>query len=239
MTLTMFRDEARRRLGEVCEATGEVLGTSWRGISEGLPIYIMGINPGGGCQKIGKNIECIPESTSAGQVADPLDGNTRSPWWSNYLDDYWKENRSFHPIQKHLFAFASALTPSIDLRRVCGTNLVFEASAHPSEIKNWQHKVESCWSVHELLMNIVRPKVLLTFGEPTREFVHSKCAPIHDYGQWPEVRSSRQRFCTTYRGLLVGRDVRVISVPHLGRFSLADKPTLMGWLQRLVADGMR
>ncbi len=131
MDVHLFKNKVCRCLGELCDVKGDILCTSWRGITEGLPFYIMGINPGGGTMTIRESINLFPESIGIDQVKGPLDGNTNNPWWSGYLDDHWRDQGGFNPIQKHLFEFASALSPKIDLRKVCGTNLVFAALKTP------------------------------------------------------------------------------------------------------------
>ena len=232
-----FKREVSNRLAGMNEVTGEVLYTSWQGITEGLPFYIMGINPGGGNQTIAEHLDSLPEATTTAPRRLLNDPSQTSHLWSGYLDSMWRGTQ-FNPIQTHLFDFACGLSPKLDLPKVCGTNLVFEASHTPDEVDDWTGKTEHCWAVHELLMDIVKPRVVLTFGKEPRDFVSAKCISTCSHTFWPTTKLSGQRHCTSYRGTLAGQNVTVISVPHLGRFGLARKPEMMAWLQELVSLGM-
>lgn len=208
-----------------CQNLGYVLYSSALTLKPGLA-YFMGANPGG-------------EGESGHTIRADLD------YWlhrvagkdCSYLDWSWNDAKyepGQHPIQRNLQLIAKAL--GLNIRDVAGSNLVFRATQRQSEV-DFNKEAEVCWPVHEVILRIVDPKVVVVFGNGAvspYEFLHNMaredCEVLN--GHRPSWCSLRQ--CKAFRGKLCGKQRIVLGLPHLSRFNVQrdNNGDVLDWVKR-------
>jgi uracil-DNA glycosylase len=89
---------------------------------------------------------------------------------------------------------------------------------------------ERCWPVHEALLSIVQPKLILVFGNSGFSpygFIHKKYGGEQTYipaghGDW-----SIKKFSTK----IGGSQVTVVGLPHLSRYDPIGKMYIIDWIK--------
>jgi uracil-DNA glycosylase len=208
MRINEFIMSASEKLTPILNETGEILYSASRTLCEGK-YYFLGLNPGGsGGRSVRESLRNLAEDSS-----------------NAYVDQAWENRRGKfcpgeHPLQKNAKHLFSVLETRIE--DICSSNLIFSQS--PGEKgAGYPEKAEVCWPVHELILGIVRPKTIITFGVKPFHFVITKLAAerLEDrrsgHGNWAcrEARTSQ---------------VRIIGLPHLSRYHLRGHNDVMSWI---------
>lgn len=211
---------ARARLGaDVLKRSGATFYSAASTLRPG-DVYVLGVNPGGG-----------PEITSTiGDSLDQLPANMTN----SYLDEDWGKGQGKAPLQQRLTKLAACL--DLDLRDVCASNLVFMRSRDMSGIKFWKD-AELCWPLHDLVLDTVRPKLILTFGNSADSpyaFLREKLTPSGPEDSISSGHGSWQ--CRGFQAKRHGNSVYVAGFPHLSRYRpLGDdgevRPNVAKWLR--------
>jgi len=221
--LTTFVENARATLAPVLDRSGGILYSAAKTLSPGK-LYIMGLNPGGDPENsesnIGKSLDQLPQRTS-----------------NAYIDEAW-DNRSRQlekgqaPLQRRIAFLAQSL--GCALEDVCATNLIFMQTRSARELE-FNRDAERCWPVHEMMLAMVRPKLILAFGN----------SAISPYGYLRQIHSSAAETkipaghgsweCKSFATQIAGVQVAVVGFPHLSRYSPMYKAGLMEWLNAKVA----
>ena len=89
----------------------------------------------------------------------------------------WKSNsRKYeigeHSLQRHLVEVMK--TVGQDLRGACASNLIFLRSPGHYGVK-YPDSTKACWGIHEMILEIVQPRIILAFGNGQRspyDFLH-------------------------------------------------------------------
>ena len=69
----------------------------------------------------------------------------------------------------------------INLRKTCSSNLNFVRSPVLSELHlNEKMTQEKCWEIHQIILSIVKPKIVFVFGDGARDFIISKMKIIEE-----------------------------------------------------------
>ena len=208
---------ARKCLSSQLDLPGSILYGGHETLRRG-DIYLMGFNPGGtGGDTLGVNIDAMFEKS----------GNA-------YLDESWGDGSRIWPVgeaplQKRVRWVLETL--GVDPRSVCATNLIFVKSR---DAKGVEYKIAgTCWPVHEAMLGIVKPKLIVAFG-------NSKVSP-YEY-LWSRFGSGAQDSIPsghgnwTVRGFKAnlpdGSSPYVVGLPHLSRYKPDGKPEVATWLQR-------
>ncbi|MBF4237083.1 uracil-DNA glycosylase family protein, partial [Vibrio anguillarum] len=84
---------------------------------------------------------------------------------NSYLDEAWVNGISKYevgqaPLQKRVSWLMEQL--GYDVRDVCSTNLIFTTSKSSNELCFGLAGI--CWAFHESVLEIVQPKLIITFG---------------------------------------------------------------------------
>lgn len=109
---------------------------------------------------------------------------------------------------------------------VVTTNIIFRRSRSLSDLgMPFEQAAARCWPIHERILNIVRPRLILAFGSG----FHSAYWWLS--GQMPEKfctgwRAEERRLASGHggwkvccvRGTLMGRPTTLVGMPHLGRY---------------------
>lgn len=213
--------KVRSCLGQLAKLPGGVLYNGWDSLREG-PVYLMGFNPGGNPEQI---------STS---ILDSLNGT--SDGHCSYEDEAWEWGNVIlpqgqHPHQKRVKNLAELL--NLKIRSVFAVNAIFQRSEKANTLKGSLELWEKCWPVHQLFLQIVKPKIIICLGNGRRSSFsllwskfQSKNEPV------PCVQSGNKlQFLNgkLFRGFVVisetGETLHclVVGIPHPSRFEMSDE----------------
>jgi hypothetical protein len=173
--------------------------------------YILGTNPGGGDD--GKQI-----------IATVLDRIERGGEWCNdYLDDKTWDTPQSIQLQNTVRAMLHLLAPGKE-RTVCAANLIFVRSRTVADlIEGFWPLANACWPGHEVVLDVVRPKLVVAYGNGTGSaydyLLHRFKPPKQDIeisrdAGWGSTKLKAFRFKAPW-GM-----VRVVGLPHPSRFGL-------------------
>jgi uracil-DNA glycosylase len=219
MTIEDFVRESRALLGPLLTKPGAVLYSSAATLRPGR-FYFLGVNPGGA------------NDTTLDASLSKLPGLTINA----YTDEDWSTQASAerrrrtwvkggHMLQKNAqLLFQTLGTP---VQHVCASNLMFPQT--PTEDRCEKAWADQCWPVHELIMNIVRPQVVITFGSRAYDYVTARRGALKEHetsigsghGKW-RCRSTQSDGLT------------IIGLPHLSRYSLAGRTAVLEWIKQLA-----
>lgn len=139
---------ARSQLASVLERSGEVLYSGASTLQPG-EVYLLGLNPGGSPDDprlakltIGASIAELPTKTH-----------------NSYLDTTWV-GRAF--LKRRVKWLLPAL--GLNARDVAASNVSFVRSPD-KKTAQIAHLGDLCWPVHERILDIVRPRLVLTYGD--------------------------------------------------------------------------
>lgn len=143
-------EEIRGILRPIEGRSGAVLYSGTATLTRG-DLYIMGDNPGGS----GSGLPSIGEALHHRDA----DGH-------DYLDGDWEpRGRVFRDRVNCLFAALD-----VPLRTTLASNAVFARSATSAELDDgWWLWWDYCWKVHQILLRVVRPRIIICFGKQAFE----------------------------------------------------------------------
>jgi len=226
MTPREFVSKTRSQLNPILDRSGWLLYSSFSTLKKG-DFYTLGLNPGGGTE----------DTQTIRQCVDQLHEQKKN----DYLEDDWGKGYSTdgkpnHPLQRHYRELFDLL--NVDVRSVCASNLIFTRSRDQGG-SGYPQIADLCWPVHQMIIDIVDPSILLVFGnslsspspyrylfdlhksqrgvEPKEECVAS------GHGKWS---------CRSFVFDLQGRPRIVIGIPHLSRYSISGKKEASAWIKK-------
>ena len=215
MMLTSFIADVKRILTPVLDRTGCIFYSAARTLTRG-DIYILGLNPGG---------------DSGPTITQDLD-NLSSKKDNAYLDEKWENRAGSYdpgqaPLQRRLAWLAGAL--GYRLEDLCASNLIFMKSRDATGI-DYPRDADICWPVHELVIDIVRPRLILTFGNSAvspYSYLHQRFGGDEEaipsgHGSWR---------CAGFESKVAGHKTFVAGLPHLSRYSPIDRLSVVKWLR--------
>jgi hypothetical protein len=192
--------EAAIELNELLDQSGSILYSPLNTLTKG-DYYLLGINPGG------KGGDSIQEHLSQ------LSGSTRSAY---YADD-WDSNT----LQKRLVTLFKHA--SLNLDNICSSNLIFLRSVSEGQLPKSRYAkgelIDKCWKVHKVILGIVQPKYIVTFGKLPYTYVSTKLGMKETatkpagHGKWL-IRIAKSTYPEN--------EQYIISFPHLSRYAPAE-----------------
>lgn len=215
---TELRDLARRELASIANCSGGILYSSAETLQRGT-VYLLGLNPGGDPKKlcgedntIGHSIETLPDCKD-----------------NAYLDENWTDRgagKGKSPLQRRVCWLLTQL--GLNPRDVCASNLIFVRSSRAGG-SGYPETATLCWPVHERILRIVQPKLILTFG-------NSAISPfrfLQDHYQVtdPKRFSSGHGNWQCY-GFSTPDGVKVIGLPHLSRYAIDKHHEVVEWMKK-------
>lgn len=127
------------------EESGGVLYSSAETLRQG-DLFILGLNPGGsGGPSIKDSIENMPKEQE-----------------NHYLRPWNKYAPGEHPLQKNIRQIAACLGES-NIKNVCATNLIFRQTKQATDLE-FIKDADTCWPAINKMISIVKPKVIVCFG---------------------------------------------------------------------------
>jgi hypothetical protein len=140
------------------------------------PLYILGLNPGG---EEGDTVD-ISLGAFASQTED----------WSAYVDEPWGDrDKGEYPMQRSV----RHMITNLDLEpcRVPASNLIFLSSRNEKVLKDKSSLLETCWPVHQAVIDTLRVRTILCFGQTAGNFVRKKLGADIEVGRYTETNNRR------------------------------------------------
>lgn len=205
---------AEKLLSDYLHEPGGVLYSSHETLKPGK-VYLLGFNPGG---------------SNGSSLANSLD-TMLSHTENAYIDECWCNGSGSWdsgeaPLQRRIDWLLTEL--GLETREVCASNLIFLQSRTVKDIG--YELADICWPVHEAIMDIIKPNLILAFGNSQvspYEYLHSRFGGSQEelpagHGSWRIKGFSCQ---------INGRPTYVAGLPHLSRYSPIDKHDVTEWLK--------
>ena len=200
------------------EEPGSILYSGNETLVEG-DFYFLGENPGGNTNL----------SVANDTVMNQLKRTDKT--FNEYFQGIWKQrNPSPSPpggatLQLRIKILFSRL--GINLRKTCSSNLNFVRSPVLSELHlNEKMAQEKCWEIHQIILSIVKPKIVIVFGDSARDFIISKMKIIEESEPYSLPSRNKEYIFRSIRGTLqldsTGSEHKIclLSTPHLSRFKV-------------------
>lgn len=216
--ISEFIKFSKENLTEILLKNGTVLYSSKNTLRKG-DYYILGLNPGG----------------SSNRGTSILNSLTNLPDYEHnaYLhDEPWEDKYEVggHPLQKGLKALCNYL--EIDLENILASNLIFFRTPNDKSI-NFQD-ADNCWIVHEKLLSIVQPKIIISFGNgrisPFQYIINNYPATNFELKKTKHPRYNAKILKTKILNL----DLLIIGLPHLSRYYIAYDVEILKWLKKNI-----
>ena len=226
MLAANFISEAKRILLPILEEKGATLYSSFNTLSCGK-FYVLGLNPGGPADSgktLAESLDALPEQQD-----------------NAYLDEDWSSpSRSFgagrHPLQRHLFELMREIGQ--DLRNVCSSNLIFTRSPDLNGA-DYPSRGHVCWPVHQMILDAVKPNVIIAFGNgDISPYAFLALKHQESMGVWPEEVTHPAKYwtwqCKAFQTQIQGRDILVLGLPHLSRYTITGRPEVVNWIRQTI-----
>lgn len=207
----------KENLKLILERQGELIYSSHESLKKG-DVYLLGLNPGGeGFITIKEHLDKLLVKTT-----------------NSYLDESWKNEitewpMGQAPLQKRVDFLLTEL--GYKTREVCASNLIFITSKSSNEIN--YGLAGYCWRFHELLLDIIRPKIILCFGISD---VSSYSFLLSLYmGKETKIESGHGKWnCRTFTTIMEGRKTTIIGIPHLSYYNIIGKEGVIEWIKSFI-----
>jgi len=206
---------AKRVMKHFLNDFGELIYSSHETLCEG-DIYLLGLNPGGsGHTTIHDHIDQMLTRTENSYIVDD---------WANNANGKGKS-----PLQNRVIGLIHSL--GYDMKNVCASNLIFKTT--PSSNELCFGLAGLCWQFHEELIELIKPKLILTFGNSKespyafikeiffRENASEEQVIAAGHGDWS---------CKGFHTFMNGRKTFVAGLPHMSYYNPLEKPFLKEWL---------
>lgn len=201
-------------LADLLDLPGGLLYSSHQTLKPGT-VYLLGLNPGG---KGGPPLRH--------GISHMLNQEENA-----YVDQAWQNDSGSWepgcaPLQRRVKWLLEALGQHP--QDVCASNLIFVQSRDASGVSS--ELARRCWPLHEAIIGIVQPRLLLTFGNAglsPYSFLHSMLGGEQVFAPSGHGSWSLKGFHTS----LAGQIVFIAGLPHLSRYSPIDRPGVVDWLR--------
>lgn len=224
MTINDIPLIAQQCLSDWLDKPGTILYSSYETIKPGS-VYLLGFNPGG---TDGTPLKDSIAAILHKKTNDYLD----QTGWKNG-NGTWPEDKA--PLQKRVCWLLEMI--GLNPGGVCASNLIFLQSRKANDI-DYSMYAERCWPVHEAILGIVQPKLIITFGNSKispYSYLHSKFGSKEDHSKDDCIPSGHGNWnAKGFQCKINGNNVYVAGLPHLSRYSPKDKTQVVEWLSRQI-----
>ncbi len=207
---------SKSALSSILNRSGEVIYSSHETLKKG-DIYLMGYNPGGaGFITIEDHIDLMLSRTT-----------------NSYLDESWTNGittwgKGQAPLQKRIVWLLEQLEK--DPRDVCASNLIFQTSKDAGGVPFSLAKM--CWPVHEAVIEIVQPRLLIVFGNGIENSPYSFLKSLLGGQEDPPLKAGHGKWsCKGFDATIKGVDLYVAGLPHLSRYDPKRMGENINWLK--------
>lgn len=159
------------------------------------PLYILGLNPGG---EEGDTVD-ISLGAFASQTED----------WSAYVHESWGGRpKGEYPMQRSVRHMLTNL--NLEPCQVPASNLIFLSSRNEKDLKDKSSLLETCWPVHQAVIDTLRVRTILCFGQTAGNFVCKKLGANIEIDHYTETNNRRW----TSRAHRAADGLVVVTVTH-------------------------
>ena len=184
------------------ERSGKVFYSGRNAFSSTCPLYMLGVNPGGS-----------PDNHATDTIASHTNSvvHILSNDWSAYRDESWEGAKpgtyGMAPRVLHLLQHLG-LSPGA----VPASNLVFARSRREADIhrNDMTAMANECWAFHEHAIELLRPRVVLCFGQTAGAYVRRRLGADRLIGEFVEQNNRRW----TSRAFATSSGVNVVVATH-------------------------
>jgi len=211
---------ARMQLEPILDLSGKVLYSSAATLKPGQ-VYLLGHNPGGSpilraSRTIRVSLDALPSKTT-----------------NDYFDERWKDRATSGTSFLQLRVKWLLKNLGLDPREVAASNLIFPRSVAAAESRFAEFS-ELCWPVHERILDIVTPNLVIAFGNSSESpytFIRGK------YKASTEITEPSGHGSWSCRSFEVPRRFRVVGLPHLSGYNVRGHAHVPMWLKSFLAPG--
>jgi hypothetical protein len=177
---------------------------------EFLPVYILGLNPGG-------DPEVHADETVRSHTKRILDENENTGSWSAWAGESWRRRQGWvdsgqTAMQKRMMHFFERTRLSD--WEVPASNLVFKRSVNAEKLKERNRLKDLCWPFHQQVIKALGIRVIICLGHETGEYVSSKFRKMEQINVF--VEQNKRKWKSTVAVSKVDR-VTIISLTHPSR----------------------
>jgi hypothetical protein len=214
--ISRFVEFCKLQLRPIEKESGRILYSSIETLRPGS-VYILGHNPGG--SPVNQSAETIKSSVTS----------LSTKKINYYLDEAWFTDKKSYskglaPLQQRIVWLLQQL--GLNPRDVAASNLIFARSADAASIK-FNRYANLCWPVHERIIDIIKPKILIVFGNS----LDTPYTFLRDiYGAQAESSYSSGHGDWMCRSFNVKNRFSVIGLPHLSRYKIISHCDVVDWI---------
>lgn len=202
----------------ISDKPGGILYSSHETLKHGK-VYLLGFNPGGS--------NGAPISESINNLLSHSGNAYLDEEWSNGAGN-WKVGEA--PLQKRVVWLLRGL--GLNPEEVCSSNLIFMQSVKADDIGFSLAK--TCWPVHEAVLSIVKPSIIITFGNGGKS-PYSYLKGILGEEEESEISSEHGSWkIRAFNSSIDGRDITIVGLPHLSRYNVIGKESVLSWIRSKV-----
>jgi len=210
---------ARRHLAPVLDRSGNILYSGATTLRPGS-IYLLGLNPGGDPHHHRR------------QTLRRVLRNLPSKHDNEYLDKTWDGQRTkgTSVLQRRVQWLAKKL--GHDLRKTCASNLIFVRSTDAQNC-GYPELARLCWPVHQTILSIVRPRLVIAFGNSSISpyaFLRSVLGDDSRERTFPAGHANWR--CRAFRA---ANGMWVVGLPHLSRYAVNRHAEVAKWLRPMAS----
>lgn len=213
-------------LKNILDDIGEVIYSSHETLQKG-DVYLLGLNPGGSGQK-------HPETGKSYTIRSHLQRMLKREE-NSYYDECWETRLSLYakgnaPLQKRVIELLKGIGVD-NPRTVCASNIIFRTSRNSSELCFGLAGL--CWPVHEAILKIVKPSLILTYGiDKVSAYSFLKAIFLKGEEEQPQPSLHGKLKCYGFHCDIDGLPTFIAAVPHLSYYSPANKKDVFDWIKR-------
>ncbi|QSX35343.1 hypothetical protein JYB87_09210 [Shewanella avicenniae] len=211
---------AENVLKHILDDIGEVVYSSHETLKKG-DVYLLGLNPGGSGQE---NPETHVPYTIRSHLKQMLRRDRNS-----YCDESWKPGQpeGEAPLQKRVKTLLAGI--GVNPKTVCASNIIFKTSRNSDELCFGLAGL--CWPVHEAILKIVQPSLILTYGvQKVSAYEFLKALFLKGDELPPQPASHGKWNCRGFHCEIDGNPTFVAAVPHLSYYSPTNKHDVFKWI---------
>jgi hypothetical protein len=212
-------------LKHLLDEKGEVIYSSHETIKKG-DVYLLGLNPGGNGQQHPELGNWYTIRTHLQRMLVRTENSYFDEKWKNEVSDYPKGDA---PLQKRVKQLLTGIGIE-DPKTVCSSNIIFKTSQNTNDLCFGLAGL--CWPVHEAILSIIQPKLILTFGISQISAYAFLKSLLHKNGPELTIKARHGEWmCKGFHYMREGIPTFVAAVPHLSYYSPTKKDDVFKWIR--------
>jgi hypothetical protein len=192
----------------ILDRSGEILYSGSQTVRRG-PIYLLGLNPGGNPDDhkatVRERLKELPSRRS-----------------NSYQASWAGRKPGTHRLQRGVQWIAGEL--GVQLEDICASNLIFVRSKDERG-SGFPGSARDCWPVHRVILSVVRPKLIITFGSSPYTFLRDEFGAVAESD--PCAAGHANWKCRAFQTI----GMWVVGLPHMSVYAIHRHPEVGRWLR--------